>query len=568
MFATLFNWIVLTWLCFLVGTRLEDSLWKVQPRITGFWQLPLTLINGLAGWALIASVTSLFWPLNWETLIKYSGIAILESAIHFDFYQNAFKKRLPETGRGFWRIALFVLFAFGVFFLKSVAPSEVFDEGAYYRPFITGAEYYGTVPGLGNLNLHSALNSSWHVLQALFGMKGFWFPSGVYDLNGLLCTWILGMAGLAGYRVLIAEKSDYQFLPLLILFALPAFVYRNLLTGPSSDIPSIALSWLVWVLFLLRSFGQDEASNNYLNFSVIWLGVFVFTVKLTSVMMLLPGAFVVMIWLGSGQKKQAFLWILICILVLTPHLYRNYLLSGYLFYPLTQVDLFSPEWKVPIDRVQNKFYLAQFGPFAPPETYSFAWLRSWFLAFNPESRVIIGLAFLLLVSGPFVLLNYRSKLGMYFRVLYVSMLAASLVWLFSVTEPRYGFGTLLILALAFIALLFLRFKDKWILKGYFGLIIGLQSIHFIKTVRDTDINTLSWMDGSSFPKVVAEKIKCDNFEAFTPIAYENKLSQEKPVFCWDTQFPCLPKEDTQDAWRIVKRTAKISDGFKSLPAKP
>jgi|GEM_PF-1317809 len=568
MLATLFNWLVVSWFCFLVGTRIEDSLWKVRPAVAGLWQIPLTLLHGLAGCTLLASITSLFWPLNWETLIKFSAVAMLESLLHLGFYVKAFKNRLIKLDKGFWQLGIFAVLAFGVFYLKSFSPSEIFDEGAYYRPFIVAAEKFGIVPGLGNLNLHSALNSSWHVVQALFGMKGFWFPPGVYDLNGLLCVWLLGMAVFAGHTALRSKNLGVKTLPLLLLFALPAFVYRNLLTGPSSDIPAIAISWLVWILFLFRALEKDKDAANYFNFSLIWLGLFVFTIKLTSIMLLLPGLFLVLWWMVNRQRKLAGIWMVVGLLVLFPHLYRNYILSGYLFYPLTQFDWFSPDWKVPLDRIQNKFYMAQFGAFAPPENYSLSWLKSWFSAFNVESRVIIGLAFMQLLAGPFLLWYYRNQFGLFFRALYVSMLAASLVWLFSVTEPRYGFGTLLILALGLIVLIIIRFNDRWVLGGYFGLIIGLQSTHFVKTVREFEFEKIRWWKGSAIPPVINEKMECGNFTVNTPVSYKSNVPGDKPVFCWDIKFPCLPKEDVQDAYRIVKRTNKLADGFKSLPAKP
>jgi len=568
MLATLFNWVVIAWLCFIAGARLEDSLWKSKSESFGLWQLPVTLLNGLACWAFFANILSLFWPLNWESLIKISAVGLFETCFHVGFYKHALKQRMFPNAPNGKRLWIYAFLAAAVFFLKSISPSEIFDEGAYYRPFLMVAERFGVIPGLGNLNLHAALNSSWHVVQALFGMRGFWFSAGVYDLNGWLCMVILGLSVAAGVKLLSARTIQWSHLPLLILFALPAFTYRNLLTGPSSDISAIGISWLIWIFAFLFAFEIDKQKSYYLPFTLLWLGLFVVTIKITSVMLFLPGIFVLIWWLMNGKSKLAFIWIGIILAILVPHLFRNYLLSGYLFYPLTQIDLFSPEWKVPLDRIENKFYMAQFGPFAPPESYSFSWLKSWFSAFNLESRVIMMLAFVSLVSAPILFVALRKRSGIYFRPLYASMLFASLVWFFTVTEPRYGFGTLLILALTCICGLVIVLKNRWAVLGYMFFIVALQSVHWLTPVSEFNFEKIPILKGSSYPIVSREEVLCGNFKAFSPTNYTTVVPKEKPVFCWDTKFPCLPKEDLKSAKRIVLRTNNIRDGFKSLPLQP
>jgi hypothetical protein len=258
-------------------------------------------------------------------------------------------------------------------------------------------ETEGLVAGVANLNGHYGLNSVWHLLSALANLD---FLPGFYTdmpLNGLLAA-ILGLFAGSRLDVLLKQNSKFRVSYCLAAF-LPFFLFRNLLSSPSTDIPAIIATWFIFVLWLEDLENNRELSSNWILF--LLLPVWIVSVKSSSAGMLLLAAGFLIAQARKTNKKPLIAGLLVSGLVLLPWLLQNWIMTGYAVFPIKLTAIGNPAWQVPIESINKKFYLEQFGAVAPPSQYSMDWLKTWFSAQNPDSRVIILLAAIFLIWMPF-----------------------------------------------------------------------------------------------------------------------------------------------------------------------
>jgi uncharacterized membrane protein YecN with MAPEG domain len=451
---------------------------------------------------------------------------------------------------------LLVLSGIIIALLKSSGIAEIFDEGAYHLPLIRMWETQGLVPGMANLNGHYGLNSSWHILTALSNFDFFPGWKLAIGLNGLLAVVLSFYAGFSLNKILKknALVSDW------IILILPFFVFRNLLSSPSTDIPAIICSWFIFTLWL-QNIEKEESPWK------IWpiLGILPFWVVMikasSAALILIP---IGLLALSYKEKKQDRFWLITIsgISLLIPWVVQNWFLTGYGVFPIRSTAFGNPEWQVPIASINNKFYLHQFGAFAPPEHYTWDWFKFWFKAHNKDTQIILLLVLSGLISVTIALLR-REEERVWAKVyLLGTVLACLLTWFVTITEPRYGFGVLV-----FSALFPIGFVGHLLSKKYPGIrlvalsIILLQFYNSWKSIKESNFSFHQILAPAERPKVEFQTIQCGNFSAYSPTKYVSKVPENKPVFCWDCPFPCIPKEGQSDSLQIFEIQVLGKTGF-------
>ncbi len=523
--------------------RRQGSLWQY------FW-------TGLVFIGLLLSACGFLMALN-GILKSLIWIGLLLPLFIFREISSQLLKRvsvgLKNMGWAGW--SLFGISA-GIGLIKSCGIPEIFDEGAYHLPLVRMWETEGVVAGVANLNGHYGLNSVWHLLSALANLD--FLPGFKTDmpLNGLLAA-ILGLFAGSRLDVLLNETNKFRVSSFLAAF-LPFFLFRNLLSSPSTDIPAIIATWFIFVLWLEDLENNRELSSNWILF--LLLPVWIVTIKSSSAGMLLVAAGFLIAQARKTDKKPLLAGLLVSGLVLLPWLLQNWIMTGYAIFPIKLTAIGNPAWQVPIESINKKFYLEQFGAFAPPSQYSMDWLKTWFSAQNPDSRVIILLAGIFLIRMPFQKFEGLPKKSLIY--LYSIVLIQETLWFFTITEPRYGFGALLFSALILPAI-FLQKMVLWKsqLRYFCILVIFAQSFNLFKTARDFSAQAGNIFTPAPAPSVSYRKIKCGNFTASSPEAYETEVPAGKPVFCWDCPFPCFPLEGKSDSSHVFVSTAGIFLSF-------
>lgn len=518
-----------------------------------FWLGLAALNTGLNLWCF-------FFPLNAGAKAVFWLILLLWPAIQFSKNRKHFLPLLHNKFLEIQPIAwLPVLCTTGIALLKASGKPEIFDEGAYHLPLIRMWETKGLVIGMANLNGHYGLHSGWHILSAFCNLD---FIPGwrlTLALNGLLAAILSLGSGVSMSRILKKQGliSDW------IMALIPFFLFRNVLSSPSTDIPAIAGTWFLFFFWLREMETKSDIWKSWPVFLV--MPVWIFTIKASSVGLLMVPAGLLIWSLAKRDKRKAILVLASGLVLAIPWCIQNWLISGYLIFPVEITALFSPDWQVPAFFVQKKFYPEQFGAFAPPDIYNLAWLHTWFRAHNPDTRIILILSCMgmaLGLTGILLLPAWKKRQAVF---LYATLMASLIIWLLTVTEPRYGFGALVFSALFPVAVSGNRLSGKWnFLRFGVAIVIGLQGFMLWKTIKENPVNGDILIKPAEIPVVACRQIQLRNFKASIPVAYLSEVPAIKPVFCWDCPFPCFPKESINDSSYIEKGSFAGKEMYKSL----
>lgn len=561
MLEVLIQWI----LCLITAISLGRSIcfWAGKilqiPRHFSIW---IYFWVGLAGVSLTLNLVSFGFAISpW-----------MKSGIWFIFllatgYQGKWLIRLINHVRqkiSGWHFSSLLLAIAGtlIALLKAAGDPEIFDEGAYHLPLIRMWEGKGLVPGIANLNGHYGLNSTWHLLSAWANLEFVPPFHLVLGLNGLVATFL---AWFAASRMEIIRKENARISDWMAIF-LPFMVFRNLLSSPATDIPAIICTWFIFILWLQAI--EDEESPASIWPILIILPIWTVMLKASSAPLLLVPLGLTILCLQQNHQKPAFGFLCICLLLLLPWIFQNWLLTGYTIFPVKATAIGHPLWQVPLESIDKKFYLEQFGSFAPPKSYTLSWFQSWLKAHNRDTRIILAFTLASLVGGMVYFFRQpggRTWMSVY---LYVVLIACLLTWFFTITEPRYGFGALVFSALFPVAFFLRKVSDgKTPLKHISLLALAGLGLNSIKTIKENEGGMHHLIFPAGRPPVSWRQLACGNFKANTPAFYKGVVPPGKPVFCWDCPFPCIPKEGIGDSLQI--HSAKIGPYsgfiFKALP---
>ena len=409
---------------------------------------------------------------------------------------------------------------------------------------------------MANLNGHYGLNSSWHILTAFSNFNFFPGWQLAIGLNGLLATVLSVYAGFSLSNIL---KKNALITDWIVLI-LPFFVFRNLLSSPSTDIPAIICCWFIFTIWF-RNIEKEESPWK------IWpiLGVLPFWVVLikasSAALLLVP---IGLLFLAFKERKTKYIWLVTLsgLALLLPWIIQNWLLTGYGVFPIRSTAFGTPEWQVPISSIDSKFYMQQFGAFAPPAQYTWSWFSFWFKAHNKDTQIILLLVLSGIVSVTVALLR-RDEERVWAKVyLFGTVLACLITWFVTITEPRYGFGVLVFSALFPIGFAALSVSKRYPTIRFLALsIVFLQFYNGWKTIKESDLTMENIIIPHERPEVRYRTMKCGNFNAFSPIQYSSKVPENKPVFCWNCPFPCVPKEGSSVSLSVFKINVLGRTGF-------
>lgn len=407
-------------------------------------------LAGVIAITVYAEIVSLFGAVG-----QIAHLLLLGFAAFFTLWcRTTIKKIAGKTLR--------ILFSWdGVLYLSLILLTALFasrglqhtDTGIYHAQMIHWYEDYGVVKGLGNLQQHFAYNSSslayaavfsmkWLVGQSLHGTNGF--------LQALLVVW--AVRGLRGFWRRKNHLADGCRLAILIY----ALVVSERIMSPATDFSSMYL--VLWVVCLWADLltGDKNAESmqihGYAFLSVA--AVFVATCKLSAGCLVILAIYPFVKLLRRRQWKSIFIYIFCGVLVLAPWLIRNVLISGWLLYPFTALDLFHVDWKIPAEYVQHdsdqiKVWGRCLYDVARIDESPLSWFPVWWAEKRREEMMllignVIALAGLAL-GGVYTVFVRRGNLPWDKMMLYVATLCSIAGWFLTAPFIRYGLAFLLLL---------------------------------------------------------------------------------------------------------------------------
>lgn len=336
MLAIIIAWIVISFVLLSFGDMFISLYNKLCKREEKYNFID-TFILGIGFLLVLLSLTSLWLPSNHFILAG----CILICIIYWVLNKNKFKAYRERTISIYKRFSPFQLVLFTcilLFVLLYVIWGEfIFDASYYHHQNIRWNEDFAVVPGLGNLEDRFGFNSNYFLVSAIFTLR-FIFSEQIYGLQSILFVFILS------WILVECVKSQFEIKRVILLVIFFLFYYINgyELTNSSTDImPNLCIFY-----FITRFSLYPQSLNKSLLFAIA-VPVCIATFKLSVFLLGLLSVYLLIVLLKEKAYKPFIYLFSFSVIFMGLWLVRNVIISGYLVYPVYEIDLFSFDWKVP-----------------------------------------------------------------------------------------------------------------------------------------------------------------------------------------------------------------------------
>ena len=564
MLALLLTWICIGWLSLvfgLTGQHLVSAILKEPKRPEATEHDPdYTILLGFVLITALLSGISIFAPINYVTtaffLLAGTGMTVK--------YRSDIAQIRRTVQQGWISLGAPLKAVLIVLFLLTTLAAVYMEIGEsdtwfYHSQSIVWTKEYAVVPGLGNLFGRLAFNSHFFIVSALFSP----FLSEDRVLFPVLSFFYL----VFNARLLINAHKGMQaqnwftFTLNFVLFLLFAHQAFDAINGTDTDIITCILILYVFLLFLESAFQPNNIHKLFL------LCVTVFTATTFKLSAILTGVILLFILPQILEKRKILLFSASVLFIVLPFLVRNIILSGYLFYPVPEIDLFNVDWKIPLSEVVFEKELVEGWAKLPrgmedgmrfedvPKVLSVPF-REWFWQWWPnqsvrwESIMLIDLFSIVLFFYSVYKKNYKIAILCFVLIFNLAF------WFLKAPEPRFGFSYLFFGAALILSVVFSPFVK--ILKPansiFYILALFLIGLPVIRKVEHTSFHASTLLYPIYEAKIETEEFQAGNFIVYVP-------SNEHPAnsyWCFCTQVPCTPFPKKN----LLMRGDNYQQGFK------
>ncbi|WP_061273046.1 LIC_10190 family membrane protein [Leptospira interrogans] len=537
---------------------LAEKILKVKFQFTDRVLVGLSVTNTLV------SLVSLFLPIT---------ILVLFIFLSFCFVFLYFERKnlkLLTFGLIHKNIIIIITFPFLLSALVfSLNPPFAYDSGLYHIQSIKWIQEYSVVPGLANLHGRFGFNPNIFTIFALTSLKEI-FKQEIFSVNFVIYSILVLHSINRIYKILKQEGFTNSFLLHSIVLFLILEQFMSL-SSPTPDLISIVLP-----LYILTNLPKNENGihsklnlENY--FSSIILSVYTISVKLATIPLCILILLLIIRYKFDGKKLL--IVISIIFLILLPWLIRNVILSGYLIYPFSAIDIFNFDWKVPLNAVVSEKLSITGWARNPGEGYKEAaqmkfweWFPIWWNTISKLNRLFIVISFLSPIFIFIYSLFKKIKIDFQtFAILFTSWIGV-IFWILLAPDIRFGKAFLGVSAIS--PLLYFNFKIN-----FFPIIISKTSKQIILVfifiiVSVFLINRRTYnrcknfiRENSAFfvrPKKIEipqnlefKKIQMNDLEVFIPAEGDR---------CYDYEIPCMPYKN----YSLILRGKTLQSGFKYI----
>lgn len=537
---------------------LAEKILKVKFQFTDRILVGLSVTNTLV------SLVSLFLPIT---------ILVLFIFLSFCFVFLYFERKnlkLLTFGLIHKNIIVIITFPFLLSALVfSLNPPFAYDSGLYHIQSIKWIQEYSVVPGLANLHGRFGFNPNIFTIFALTSLKEI-FKQEIFSVNFVIYSILVLHSINRIYKILKQEGFTNSFLLHSIVLFLILEQFMSL-SSPTPDLISIVLP-----LYILTNLPKNENGihsklnlENY--FSSIILSVYTISVKLSTIPLCILILLLIIRYKFDGKKLL--IVISIIFLILLPWLIRNVILSGYLIYPFSAIDIFNFDWKVPLNAVVSEKLSITGWARNPGEGYKEAaqmkfweWFPIWWNTISKLNRLFIVISFLSPIFIFIYSLFKKIKIDFQtFAILFTSWIGV-IFWILLAPDIRFGKAFLGVSAIS--PLLYFNFKinffpikisktSKQIILVFIFIIISVFLIN-----RRTYNRCKNFIrENSAFfvrPKKIEipqnlefKKIQMNDLEVFIPAEGDR---------CYDYEIPCMPYKN----YSLILRGKTLQSGFKYI----
>lgn len=517
----------------------------------------LTVFTGLVIVTVLAMVAHLFIPLG-----AVFAIGLTVGALVIAFFQR--RRLLPVSLLSFppLILGLFALLLLMVLENATHVPANL-DTGLYHAQTIRWFETYRIVPGLGNLQLRYAFNSSWLVLNAalslaFLGLRSFHLVNGAIFL---FSTFYLA----SGLRRLTQNRTPVSSVMKMLFLPLSLYLLSSEMSSAGNDMPVTLIVWATLTLWVEHLESDEKSETRKL--VIFLLAVFAVTVKLSSLPLMFLAVFILLEHAAKKDWRSALILAVAGGLILLPWSIRSVFLSGYPVFPQLQLDVFPVDWKMPADQVRlaidGVVGLARIGNSWRPsmDMSGWQWIPRWFNRLTMNRQLIVALT---LVSPALAILGrykYPSVFLRKYLAAFVIAFTGSVFWFLTAPGIRFGYGFLIstcALALSpFIGDLFDRVKRP--LKFLPNLVLlTLLVFQTYTLVLSLELSTLG--DRLLLPADY-QPSRAQVCEFGNGVKIYCRIEGEPWMECQYDLFPCIPVHRPT----AEMRGPTFQDGFRAIP---
>lgn len=433
-------WLYMFITTFLLGYGILTGITRICPYRIRRWDG--YLMCGFAGATVYAQFFSIFAPVGLAANLVLTALCLAiaflcRKQLSADLQQGIRKARKEKgiVGNGLTERVIFITFLFLLYAYGTSRGIIHYDTGLYHAQSIRWIEEYGVVKGLGNLHCRLAYNSASFALSALYSMAflgGQSYHCAAGFLALLVAAVCLEVAELFKRKSL--KASDFARVMgiyyLLIIF--------DEMISPASDYFMVLTAFYIVIRWMDLLEAKEKEVFPYAMLCV--LGVFLMTVKLSAALIILLVIKPAGMLIREKRWKEIVLFCFLGILTAAPFLIRNVLLSGWLVYPFTGIDLFQVDWKIPqgmaaYDAKEIQVWGRGYHDVTGYDMSFLEWMPGWFRGLGGMDKLLVLAA---MGSVVVFLIRFFRKFLTDKLLLEGVLSLCFLFWLFTSPLIRYG----------------------------------------------------------------------------------------------------------------------------------
>jgi hypothetical protein len=558
MFTIIFSWIALFLVISFIGSLFLNKKVIEFLNLKGdiqwyeyFWVGLVAVLAILQIWSIFLPVN--VYPLGFVFLLAFVAFAISIKNIRNYLRRISFKKLL-------WQNRLFIVIVGISLILISYASSLPVgweDTLLYHLNIVKWNNLFPVTPGLANLHLRLGVSSSLFLFASM--IDNLFLKDRSSHITLSLLASVISVEFI--WLLLKSKIGLIKIFCLTIIPLLSSLILRRTLVASLS--PDFALE--IIVLAICIEFFQGDVKS--LVIAGI-LSILLLTVKLSGVSFAAMILLFVLVKLGLYLKNKSIKAISFVVLsglmLIIPYLYRDIILSGWLFYPLPLFKINVP-WALPNNMVKAMYSVIKAWAIAPGKGWDkyvgmpfWGWFPGWYTRNNwaIEMKMFFSGAFLIIIAPLAKIINKKliKKYANYFLVGVASFVS---IFYMLFTAPDFRFGEIyfwIFFAVTAGYYVYVIYKDNPKLK--MGLILVAAYLCF----------TITWpvrIDSKPIGKSV-------RWEPTFPVEnYVIRPDDGSPPFnvfrptdselCGNSELPCAPQPEKLKIKEIVP--GDFSKGF-------
>ncbi len=471
MVITIISWIIIALYFFVIGIAVScliDRFFNYQIK-----EISSIIVIGIVFSTIYAETFSLFYKVSAIAFILLSVFVICTFIFGkkkiIDAMQDIKSYFLIEEKKKSYILSIIYIFTIiFISYLSSRAPSG-YDAENYHIPSIRWLEEYGAVKGLGNLHSRLAYNSSFHSLQALFSFSWI-LKQSLHSMNGFLWMFMAFYALKGLFFSNVQRKNLSDFLRILTLIALHCYLILDLIEPISAPITDFFSAFVIFYIFIewcSLNEKKEKRLQPYLLLGV--LGLFSVSLKLSAFVVALFYFFAIALLIKKHKFNELIKWIVLGMIVIVPFLARNIIISGYLVYPVSELDIFNFDWEMPksviiSDNIMIKVYARACGidyKYEDIKKNTFEWMQIWLKRIDVRYFILVIFDLLMLpVAVVIELMEIRKNKTQYDTIILNNVLLGFVFWLFSAPSVRFGFVWVILFPMITVYMLCKRRKKQ------------------------------------------------------------------------------------------------------------